>query len=511
VTDPYSELPTEPPARRNPYLIAGIVLIAFVFFAGIFAAITFRQRVGSAGSAWTPPAVTTTPGTPAAVAQATAVAAPTGAAAAGTPTLTTTVQATATATASASPTPTPTEPPACTSDVAPDLAPLYSLAELGCARGPASVVWAAWEPFERGAMFWRSDTDEAYVLLNDGRWLPITEPWNGEPPAGRGSAPSGLVAPERGFGWVWSTRDDVFQALGWATDREKGFCALLQPFERGFLLRSSGGASCTADELYNFATEPGWRPLALAVHATGWRSANIGALGGLRPPASGPASTVARPAGQGRLTARPLAATLDADFSEWPGDWQPLNALVHGREEWSGAGDLAARFQVAWSPDGLYLALEVTDDAYRAGPQNTDMWQGDGLELNFDRDLAGDLADPSSSADDYQIGLGYGPQAASPRGYRWLPYARESALDISAAVALGTTGYRVEALVPWSAFDMTAGEAAAAAAAGTPFGFTLAVNDNDGGTPSQQTVLASSPARTTHDNPTQWGTLILGN
>ncbi len=509
MTDPYSQPPGQPAARRNPYMVAGIVLIAFVFIAGIFAAMTFRQRVGSSGSAWTPPAVTSTPGTPGAVAQATATAAPTGVPAAGTPTATMTALPTATVTPTPAPTEsaTPTEPPACTSDVAADLAPLYSLAELGCARGPASVVWAAWEPFERGAMLWRSDTDEAYVLLNDGGWLPITEPWNGEPPAGRGSAPAGLVAPERGFGWVWSTRDDVFRALGWATDREKGFCALLQPFERGFLLRSSGVASCTADELYNFAAEPGWRPLALAVHATGWRSANLGVLSA---PASGPASAVARPAGQGRFTAQPLAATLDADFSEWPGDWQPVSGLVHGRAAWTGASDLAARFQVAWAAGGLYLALEVTDEAYAPGPQNTDMWQGDGLELNFDRDLAGDLADPSSSADDYQIGLSYGPQAASPRGYRWLPYARESTLDIPAAVAQGTTGYRVEALIPWAAFDLTAGEVTAAAAAGTPFGFNLAVNDNDGSTPAQQTVLSSSPARSTHDNPTQWGTLILG-
>jgi len=58
---------------------------------------------------------------------------------------------------------------------------------------------------------------------------------------------------------------------------------------------------------------------------------------------------------------------------------------------------------------------------------------------------------------------------------------------------------------------MAAGDVTAAAAAGTPFGFNLAVNDNDGAAPAQQTVLASSPARTTHDNPTQWGTLMLAN
>ena len=317
MTDPYSEPPGEPQPRRNPYLVAGIALVAFVFIAGIFAAMTFRQRVGSSGGAWTPPAVTSTPGTPAAVAQATGTAEAASATPAGTPTATLTTLPAASATASVTPNLTPTEPPACTTDVAPELASLYSLAELGCAQGPAAVVWAAWEPFERGAMLWRSDTDEAYVLLNDGHWLPITEPWDGSEPAGRGPAPAGRVAPERGFGWVWSTRDDVFQALGWATDKEKGFCALLQRSKR-FLLRSTT-SSCTADGLYNFATEPGWRPLA-PPSAAGWRRRGPRRAGraGAWPCVRG------RPPCQPGPVQRPLTATLDADFSEWPGDWQPV-------------------------------------------------------------------------------------------------------------------------------------------------------------------------------------------
>ncbi len=163
MTDPYSEPPVEPQPRHNPYLIAGVALIAFVFIAGIFAAMTFRQRVGSSSGAWTPPAVTSTPGTPAAAAQATGTEAAEGATPVGTPTATVTAAPIASATASVTPTSTPTEPTACMTDVAPELASLYSLAELGCARGPAAVVWSAWEPFERGAMLWRSDTDEAYV------------------------------------------------------------------------------------------------------------------------------------------------------------------------------------------------------------------------------------------------------------------------------------------------------------------------------------------------------------
>ncbi|MCB0050559.1 MAG: hypothetical protein KDE24_13570, partial [Caldilinea sp.] len=66
--------------------------------------------------------------------------------------------------------------------------------------------------------------------------------------------------------------------------------------------------------------------------------------------------------------------------------------------------------------------------------------------------------------------------------------------------------YNIEVLVPWLYFDMGSAEAQP----GARFGFNLSLNDNDAETPAQQTVLSASPARTTHDNPTEWGTLVLG-
>jgi hypothetical protein len=325
------------------------------------------------------------------------------------------------------------------------VAPLYSEAELGCATGEVAIVWGAWQPFERGAMLWRSDNDEAYVLFGDGRWLPIEEGWNGEPPSGRGEPPANRVAPERGFGWVWSTRDDVFQQIGWATDREKGFCAAIQQFERGFLLRSSDVPSCTPDGLYNHAAQPDWRELALAVHENGWR----GSDSVIAPaPTAAVASAAQRPSAQGRFTAARLEPLLDGSFDEWPGAWMDLPAVVFGEDNWAGADDLAARFQVGWGTTGLYVALQVTDDAYRAGPVGSDMWQGDGLEVNFDRELTQDYADPTISTDDFQIGLSYGPEFGVLSGYRWLPFDRESALTLPAAVVVTAGGYNVEALIP---------------------------------------------------------------
>ncbi|MEZ4716252.1 MAG: hypothetical protein R2851_09210 [Caldilineaceae bacterium] len=116
-----------------------------------------------------------------------------------------------------------TPTPACTIAVSETFAPLNPGAELGCATGAASIVWAAYEPFERGAMLWRSDTDDVYAIFDDGDWELVNEQWSGQEPTGRGTPPPGLVAPARGFGYVWNAMTSL--RLGWARDAEKGFCA----------------------------------------------------------------------------------------------------------------------------------------------------------------------------------------------------------------------------------------------------------------------------------------------
>ncbi len=38
---------------------------------------------------------------------------------------------------------------------------------LGCALDAEHATWAAWEPFERGAMLWLEETREIWVLEDD--------------------------------------------------------------------------------------------------------------------------------------------------------------------------------------------------------------------------------------------------------------------------------------------------------------------------------------------------------
>ncbi len=214
-----------------------------------------------------------------------------------------------------------------------------------------------------------------------------------------------------------------------------------------------------------------------------------------------------RPEVNGRFYAgRAPNITLDGDFQDWPGDWIPLNAVVYGADSHTGPADLSGNFQIAWSDRGIYIAVRVNDDIYRNGPEGTDLWKGDGLEIQFDRSLAADYTDPQATADDYQIGLGFGPDLDRIIAYRWLPFAKEGPLSLPGFVSASGHGYNVESLIPWSVFDLSGTDQSV----GNTYGFNISINDNDGDTPAQQTVVSASPSRTTHDNPTQWGTLFLG-
>lgn len=484
---------------RSGWLWVAIIAIVAIFAFAVGAA--YVVVAGRLGSPVVPP-------TPTAVAQTNTTATPitmtTGITVTGTPTVTLTPTATATLTPTQTPTPTPV--PQCTQPVEDLFRPLYSQEIFGCPDAAASIIWAAWQPFERGAMLWRSDTNRSYVFYDNGEWGPIDISWAGQDPAGRGEPPPGLQAPQRGFGFVWGSSDELFNRLGWATDQERGFCALTQQYLNGFILRSSDVPSCTPEGLYNHATAGEWQPLLLAApEGRPWYNVPPPDLeastGGERP-----SGTMTRPPNQGLFIAPQLdGMTLDANFSDWPEQWQPVRALVMGLENHSGPGDLSANFQVAWNRNGLLFAVRVNDERYVPGPEGSNQWQGDGFEIQFDRDLAGDFNSTTADDDDTQIGVAFNQDLTGLRGYLWLPFSRETGLTIPGAVLATERGYQAEFMIPWYIFGIAEGSVSTNVA----YGFNFTVNDNDSDRPAQQTVLSASPTRTTHDNPTEWGTLIL--
>ncbi|MFN8444062.1 MAG: sugar-binding protein [Caldilineaceae bacterium] len=528
------------PSRSRYFMaIAAILVIAFVAFAGGMAYFTLNQRLA-------PPTPTSsrTPVVAIGIPVSTVVTTETPTVQQATPTLTVAAQATATpppaATATALPataTQQPTLPTCKPAEGA--FALLNDTASLGCPQGNSAMVWSAIEIFERGVMYWRSDTNSAYVIFGtgvSGAWEVAPQRWDGQELPSRGTPPQGLITPVRGFGYVWATNDTVFNQLGWARQEELGFCALLQSYERGFIFLSTQAPSCTPDNLYNRANDQGWQNFVLVMQNDGtWRTLNY--PGGPQPTAvpNQPTATVAqvatvtqvatatqaptatvtpiptqsttqRPVDHGIFLARRTQPPiLDAHFEDWPDQWTQISTIVAGAENIGGLGDLGPRYQIAWTMDGIYLALHVQDDQYRAGPDGTDMWKGDSIEIQLDRDLPGDYNDTKANGDDYQIGVSFGPDLAVVNIYRWLPLNEESAFAGQGAVTRTDQGYDLEMLLPWSLFDING----TTLQPGQMLGFNLSVNDNDSDTPAQETVMSASPARTTHDNPTEWGTLVL--
>jgi len=150
---------------------------------------------------------------------------------------------TITATPVPQPTATPTALPPCplttTVAVDPALSPLSQGAVLGCPLEAAQVVWAAWQPFQHGYMLWRSDTSAITVFFTDqNTQLTLPDEWAGEE-FDTAKPPEGMLAPKRGFGWIWTQNQEIADRLGWATQQEKGICIRVQILQAGFVFRSA--------------------------------------------------------------------------------------------------------------------------------------------------------------------------------------------------------------------------------------------------------------------------------
>lgn len=116
---------------------------------------------------------------------------------------------------------------------------------LGCPTGAWSVSIVE-ESFERGWMFWRSDTREIYVLPDGAPYARFADTWDESLPEytcpesyPRQTPPT----PKRGFGKVWCNPDNagVRDRLGNATGDERAFESSVQTFERGVIFSTDRG------------------------------------------------------------------------------------------------------------------------------------------------------------------------------------------------------------------------------------------------------------------------------
>src|SRR5262249_32286451 len=77
-----------------------------------------------------------------------------------------------------------------------------------------------------------------YALFSDGRFQKFDDTFVAgvDPESSYLSPPPGLMEPVRGFGKIWRNYPDVRTNIGWATAVEAGGQAVIQRFDRGWML-----------------------------------------------------------------------------------------------------------------------------------------------------------------------------------------------------------------------------------------------------------------------------------
>ncbi len=110
-------------------------------------------------------------------------------------------------------------------------------------------ITAVYQSFERGFMIYLSDRQAVWVFIqsyaantggvplapNFGVWAGYADTFKEGDPEDDPSilAPAGFLQPHRGFGKVWREHPDVRDALGWASDYERPYAAIVTDYSIG--------------------------------------------------------------------------------------------------------------------------------------------------------------------------------------------------------------------------------------------------------------------------------------
>lgn len=186
-------------------------------------------------------------------------------------------------------------------------------------------------------------------------------------------------------------------------------------------------------------------------------------------------------------------------------EWGTVNSsLQFGRAEqviplqdtWRGKSDLSAVARLAWRPEGLFLAVEVTDDQFANSGPGAALYHGDHVELFFD--AAPDREKPRDAFGEGQFHIGISPGnladtrpvgsfgRCDPEVYWFFP--NRGNIDGAAAAARKTAnGWVLEAFLPWNALGVGQPRP------GEEFKLELVVSDSDNAAlPKQGKMMALS-------------------
>ncbi len=222
------------------------------------------------------------------------------------------------------------------------------------------------------------------------------------------------------------------------------------------------------------------------------------------------ATATARPATRpGPVVKAPLMwvapNNIDGNLGDWHNDvTYPINNVVYGAANYTGASDVSGEFRIGWDYRALYIGVRVIDDHVVQTQHGAYIYKGDDVEVQLDTDLYGDFYVNAITADDYQLGFSPGvPPGTSPEAYLWYPSGKAGVpAGVQVGVAMLSNGYVLEIAIPWSVLGIKPRK-------GMEMGFAISISDNDNATLAvQQTMVSNDPYRKLTD-PTTWGTLVF--
>jgi beta-mannanase len=169
--------------------------------------------------------------------------------------------------------------------------------------------------------------------------------------------------------------------------------------------------------------------------------------------------------------------------------------------DWAGPKDLSGNIYLKWDDDNFYVAAKVTDNK---GPFNIkrrgEIWNGDAIELVICANPNSDPNREDVGSDDYQIGFGTGDgKQNEPSIWVWQKRAQPKGGKI--VVKKTTTGYVLEAMVPWKSFTNFRPRS------GEKVGFDIALDDADKDERKAQLIWNGDYAF--YRDPSVWGRLLF--
>ncbi|MBN2288792.1 MAG: hypothetical protein JXQ83_05620, partial [Candidatus Glassbacteria bacterium] len=161
--------------------------------------------------------------------------------------------------------------------------------------------------------------------------------------------------------------------------------------------------------------------------------------------------------------------TLDGDLSDW--DLESANKVEYGEsavaagavvlgpsvDSTLGDADFKADLYMAWDYDGIYIAVDATDDIYLTPEFPRSAYEGDGIEVYFDWDGDYDNADSSvvhfgltpEGGQLYKGGPSSDPNATTGFG-SWYSDLSTAGIEYGATPGSETSGnWTLEVFIPW--------------------------------------------------------------